>query len=154
MKDNTIKLIREGHRRGEQRLEALLSMGLAADARAMSYGSVMIGVAAILGGLASNTENVWPVIVSAVILVAAAGLAIFSAQPVDFYAPGGLYSNLEDDISEDSDFYEVVHILGQQGEKYCLENQRLLARNGKLMNLSLLLSVFAPIAGLLTHFLF
>jgi len=149
--DNKSQLILEAYQRSERMLQAQLTMALAADARALTFSGLLLAAASILGGMASGGGSVSLVAgAGALPLVIAAGLAGFSARPVDFYIPGGKYEQIQHDIDTNRGQMDLLSDLAQKNDKSIRHNSKLLRSNGRFMLAAFWVAVVGgPIAALI-----
>ena len=149
MNDNKKELIREAYRRGERRLESQLALALAADARALSFGGLMVAAAAILGAVAVDATVSAPLFTAALVLVIAAAIAMYSARPNGMYVPGGSLSQIRKEIDNDDDYFVALLEMAEQMEEYESENSAILKRNGRIVFTAYLVALLAVLAGFL-----
>ena len=129
---NDIRL--EAYRLSERRLEDQTNAAQAADQRAMSVAGLTLAAAAILCGLSPSATVPIALLLGGVILVIAAGLAWYSARPVDFYMPGALYGSFDRDIAADRPAMDVIEEMGRHNDTSSVKNGGILTRNSRYMN--------------------
>jgi len=147
MNDNRNELIREACRRAERRLESQLALALAADARALAFGGLMVGAAAILGGIATGVGNPAVLFVSALTLVLAAAIAMYSARPNGVYVPGGSLSQIRKEIGDNADYSDVLLEMAEHMEEYESENSAILKQNGRILVAAYMVALMSVPAG-------
>lgn len=141
--NNTSDIIREAFNQSEKNLEFEISLGVAADQRAMAFCGWMVGASALLTGLAENSDSSGGSLYSgAFFLILSAALAGYSARPIQMRAPGAKFSDLEEDIQKDVPFNDVLTEMGSHNDKDSTENRAKLAFNGKLILASYCIAIF------------
>ncbi len=142
MTNNKSYIIHEAYRQSEKNLEYEISLGIAADQRAMAFCGWMVGAAALLTGLASGSaNNRGALYIGAFFLIFSAALAGFSARPIQMRAPGAKFSDMEKDIKDDVPLDEVLVEMGSHNDKDSLKNRKKLAFNGKVILASYLVAI-------------
>ena len=144
MSNNRTELIHEAYRQSEKNLESDISLGIAADQRAMGFCGWMVAAAALLIGLAGNAANAVNSVgihyVGALFLILAALLAGYSARPVIMRAPGAKFSGFTSDIEGDVAMSDVLMEMGGHNDEQSEENRKKLKSNGRLISISFILA--------------
>lgn len=152
MDDNRLHLIREALRHAEAKQSSMLTIALAADARAMSLSVACAGLAGILVGVdavGSGGHISLVVIMTALTFFCAAGLAAYAARPINFSAPGQDFSDFVSDLDSNRPLAEVLVELGGLMDDDARDNAVRLARNASFLRAALFVAAIAPLVGLL-----
>lgn len=149
MDKNLERLILETQRRSEMRLEAQLTLALAADARAMTFCSIMVAAAAALLGFAGEVAQPVPMIIAGLFFLASAISAAFVFRPMKWAAPGQCGSDYATDLRDNVPFHEVVvEVVGHTDEQIADNNQKAKV-NARAFRIALALAIAGPVlAGL------
>ena len=113
----------------------------------MSYAGLCFASSAILLGLAKDSFEPISMVIGGIVFVISAGVASYSARPVNFYMPGACLSDLEEDLDNDTPMTTVLLELSSFAEKHININKSVLAENAGLLLHSQKLSVFAAIVA-------
>lgn len=137
--------------RADKHLQAQLEAGIAADQRATTVATILIGVmTAILAAAGTAFESNLPLAVGGIVtsttMLFGVCLVMFSARPVDFYLPGSYPSHWWH--AADSDLKTLLGGEAENYEEMIIDNARTTNRNAKLLTFGLLLAVIAPFLGL------
>jgi hypothetical protein len=125
-------------RLAESRLAAQLTLGVAADQRAMTMAS-------FLAALDAAVIAVWAVIgaghavpIGALVFGfgIAATIAAFSAQPVAWDTPGAKPSDWTDDIVDGDTLHNGLAAMAEHYDSMISQNDRVLSSNGNAMRLA------------------
>ena len=157
-----LELLREIEKAAEQRLEAQLTAGLAADQRALVFAGLLgVAAAALASGavsiLADAEQSVGVGIISLITsvgLLLGMGLAIFAARPAAWYFPGGTPKSWESDIASGKDQETRLQELVKDYDERIEFNEELMAANGKLLFISGIISFSSLLIGLLAYIVF
>lgn len=132
----------------EQRLNAQLTAGLAADQRALVFAGLLAVAAAAVTG---TTVSTWSseatdflkglTLFASFGLIAAMSFAIYAARPTSWYYPGGLPENWLDDISQKKQKLVRLQELVADYNFRIVSNEDLMSRNAKLLYTSGVISV-------------
>lgn len=151
MTNSVSNLSSEVLRLAEERLRALLQMGLAADARAMQFGTGCTAIAAILVTLADKQSFSRPVYLSAGLLVIAAIISFWSGRAVSWDPPGYPPSAFTDDLANNRSWEEVRPELIELFRDAIKDCEATLKANGKLFRYAKYAAVSAPIVSLVAY---
>jgi hypothetical protein len=151
------ELVREILREAELKLQAQLSLAIAADQRSSVMASFFsVAAAAIAAGLitlasAEHSSDTGPIYaggaISILLLIIGAALCIWAARPADFSVPG----------SEPDKWYDEVKLkrdlkvrLGEQAEncqEMIEENDKVLSTNARFFAAGAATGITSPLAG-------
>lgn len=148
VEENVVRTILD---QAEKHLQAQLEAGIAADQRATTVATILIGVmTAILAASGTVFERNLPLavggFVTSTMMCVGMFLVMLSARPVDFYLPGSRPSNWWHVADSD-----LKVLLGGEAENYeemIVENVNTTNINAKLLKFGLLTAVIAPFLGL------
>ncbi len=125
-------IVKEAYRQSDLSLSSEVSMALAADSRAMAFCGWMVASAALLAGLSKDSPTP-ALLVGAFFLLASAGVAGYSARPIEMRAPGTKYSDWTSDIEGDRAYVDALAEMGGHNDKQSTKNKAILRANGRLM---------------------
>jgi hypothetical protein len=150
-------IVEEINRQAEARLEAQLTVALAADQRAFIFAGFLVAiVAALLAVTTSNTVNHFETVVLLLTsggLLLAAGLAAWSAQPSAWEMVGNVPSGWLDDIANRTSLAECRAEMATHYEGMIKANQDTLEGAALTMRISLALTVVTMlVAGVVSAF--
>lgn len=139
-----------------EQIQALYGAALAADQRALLLGSIQVALAlaalgagssALSGDWAGNALP-WGMLLAGLLLVVAAGFALWTARPVNMPFPGNQLASWREDLAQGLSLTEVraEHLAVHQ--RTINRMDRVLRSNGKTAKISLLLSFAAPVVVL------
>lgn len=122
-------------RLAEARLSAQLTLGVAADQRAMTLASFLATLdAAVIALLAiADTHRRWALIALVAGFGISAAIAAFSAQPVAWDVPGNQPQNWLQDIVEGDSLHNGKAAMAEFYGDMITANDRALASNGNLL---------------------
>ena len=125
-------------RLAESRLSAQLTLGIAADQRAMTMASFLaaLDAAAIAGWAVIGAGQGFAMGALVIGFGIAAALATFSAQPVAWCVPGGLPSGWLDDIVEGDTLHNGFAAMAEHYDAMIIQNDAVLAANGTKMTMA------------------
>lgn len=152
MEDNQAQLLREVQSQAEARLQALQQLAIAADTRAMQFGAACTAIAAVVVALSAGSTALWPMYVSATMLLAAAALSFWSGRATVWDAPGNAPKQFKTDIADNKPLSDVRKELLQHYDEAIRDNQLVLKKNGKQFNWATRLALLAPIASAGVYF--
>ena len=135
-----------------ERLSSQKDAALAADARATTYAGIIIAAAAVLAGLTQKGEPI-EMLIGATILVIAAAIAGFAARPVEFYMPGSKFSDFNDDIRQGKEWIETIDELSSLLDENSNENDRIMAKNARILQFSFWIALFGMLVATLPQLL-
>ena len=142
---------------GELRLKAQLAIALAADTRAITAVSVLIGVASGLLGFAGliysnhdigNQPLEISAFATAVMLLASAAICLFAALPTEFRTVGANPENWWDDDVTSRPYEEALWRESLNYAARIKQNLRTIQDNAHLFRAGMVIALCAPIAGL------
>lgn len=143
-------------RQGEVRLEAQLTIALAADRRATTITAAFLALAS--AGIAFGTNTLiseqpslqlgWAAIAAGVVYAIAAGVSLLTARPTGFRLAGANPENWWDDDVLGRPIEECQYLESLNYSRRIEKNDTLLKDNALLMIISLWFGVAAPIVGL------
>jgi hypothetical protein len=135
-------------RQAESRLAAQLTVGVAADQRAMTLAGILAALAAALVAFGAEKGISASIAIMIGFLLISVLLALIAAQPVAWATVGNSPANWIEDIAEAKD--DLVSAKAAMADYYAemiASNDAVLASNGNLMRGALIAALFAPIAG-------
>jgi len=160
-----IKLAETVLRQGELKLQAQLTIALAADSRASTFASLFMTLALAAFGGAGTLWKLgagWePILVGAcietIVLLICAYWCISVASPVDFYTVGNRPNNWWDDGVSDKPLDECLKKESENYHKHIDHNSNVINDNAKAFTYALWGGILSPIpssaAALLTTWL-
>ncbi len=123
-----------------QRLRDQLQCALAADQRALVLAGLAISAAVVLagGGIAMAQQGLTagigvPFGLALLLLLGAAGLAIWTARPTRFFLSGDLPRTWRHDLAKGASLADVLPELAADLNDRIEKNETLLAGNGRLL---------------------
>lgn len=138
-------------RLAEARLAAQLTLGVAADQRAMTFASFLAAIeGAIIAGLvALKADHVvhWALVIMAIGFAIAAVLALVAAKPVDWDLPGARPGSWEEDIQSGDSIHNGRAAMAGFYDEMIADNNRVLKGNGNLVEASLVAVVVTLIVS-------
>ena len=152
---------REIQRLAETQLEDVIALATSGDSRAATLAAAMSAISAallaaavtILGFTAVDAVAVGSLVGSSAAFIIAGGLAVWSARPTDFYLRGYNPAAL---IPQPGDELMIVKWVTEDVARRIEHNRQVLARAGRLMNLSYAVSaagIFLPLIVVTVHLL-
>ena len=146
-------LLEEIISQAEKRLQAQLELGKAADQRAMTFAGMLLAGVAILTGLTFGEEALTaqqPAFVLLTVgLIVSAGLALWSARPVDWDIPGNVPESYLEDIQAKLDFQGTRSETAFHLQDMISKNHDKLRCNGNWMTASMTIALVSIAAGII-----
>lgn len=139
-------------RLAESRLEAQLTLGIAADQRAMTLASFLATLdAALIALLAVGSSGQrWSLVALMIGFGLATAVAAFSAQPVSWAVPGGLPADWIEDIASGDTLHNGNAAMLEYYQDMIVSNDQVLSKNGDLLRASFALTILTLfVAGFL-----
>ena len=146
------EILNEVMREAESYLAAQLQSGIAADARAIQFVSVMAAASALIAGagftLISEQNFVLggPALLVSFGFMIAMGLASFSARPTDFFYCGNAPSQWKEDIRKNFSISQSIASQIVNYDDQIMFNRNILINNSRCMNLAIVIS-WGSVAG-------
>jgi hypothetical protein len=139
----------EINRLAEARLAAQLTLGVAADQRAMTLASFLATLdAAVIAVLATKPTSAHYAVVALVVGFAiAAGIAAFSAQPVAWAAPGNEPSAWLEDIVEGDSLHNGHAAMAGHYDLMIRTNDAALGGNANKLRFAFLVMIMTLVMG-------
>lgn len=151
------ELIEEAISQADIRLQVQLTVGIAADQRAMTFSGLLFAAVALLLGLAFNKDTHVEfrpelVCVSSGFLVAAS-LACWSARPAAWHFVGNFPSAWDDDVTSRLKLAQTRAETASSYEARLQGNDRTLRKNGRAMSASMAVATISAAVGILASLL-
>lgn len=138
-------------RQAESRLGSQLSVGIAADQRAMTFAGILSAIAAALVAYGAEKGAGISLIVMTALLLLGAASAAWAARPIPWSIYGTAPSDWIDDIAEGKDDLKSAKAaMADFYDEMIGKNRDRLANAGTAVDLALLAAVLAPLAGGIT----
>lgn len=142
-------------RQAESRLQAQLSLAVAADQRAMSFASILVTGAAALIAWAITHDladgKIWPILVLIIGVMVAAGCALWSANPVSWNSPGNSPESWIEDIAEGrDDLKSAKAAMANHYSEMIGENTERMSRNADWLGRAMLITFGTLVLGGIT----
>ena len=137
----------EAYSLSQRRLEDQTNAALAADQRAMSVAGLTLAAAAILCGLSPNAVAPSALLLGSVLLIISAGMAWYSARPVDFFMPGSHFRAFDSDIASERSPVDVLTEMGKNNDAAIDANDTLLTSNARTLGRSFLVAIFGVLVA-------
>jgi hypothetical protein len=158
-----LEIANELVRQGEVRLNAILTVALAADARANTIcnttGAAGIAVLAALATVVTSSEThgnlIWPGMVLAVGLLTSAGISAFAGAPREFLVPGGDPGSLREWAWNGDAWRTPAELLDATGQRYAeaiAKDLTVLNRGATRVWFALAIALSSIILAALTYF--
>lgn len=146
-------LIEEVISQAQTRLQAQLTLGLAADQRAMTFAGMLFAAVAILVTLATATNtrlaDTPELLPMAIGFILAACLACWSARPVEWHSPGNFPSSWNEDVAAGRTHSETRAETASNYEELLRDNEKALKSAAGFMHASMLVAFIAATAGVI-----
>ncbi|MCF2872405.1 hypothetical protein L0664_15125 [Octadecabacter sp. G9-8] len=136
-------MIKEAYRLSELSLHWQFTAAIAADQRAMRLAGMYVAVAALLLAVPNEGDTKGMFFLAAAGLACAACLAVMSALPQLFHAPGGSSSILEEDIEEDKSEDEILIELSKYNDQHIKLNGKKRKSSNYRMKCSFVMAGFS-----------
>lgn len=148
------ELIEEVISQAQVRLQAQLTLGLAADQRAMTFAGMLFAAVAIIVTLATATSSglgqTPELLPMAIGFILAACLACWSARPVKWHSPGNFPSSWTEDVAAGRTHGETRAETASNYEALLKGNEKALGRAAGFMRASMFVAFIAASAGVIS----
>lgn len=135
-------------KQAEDKLQAQLALGIAADQRSMTLGGILAALAAALVALAGDRGVTWSTGIMIAALLVATGLAMFAAQPIAWDTPGNTPVSWIDDIADGTDnLHSARAAMADFYAQMISDNANLLRVNGGIITWAMGIALAAPFLG-------
>lgn len=135
-------------RQAESRIAAQLTLGVAADQRAMTLTGILSALAAAIVAFGATKGMTLPLWAMTGCLLLSALFAVTAAQPVAWSVIGTSPADWIDDIAEGrDDLRSAKAAMASYYAEMIEANDQTLASNGNLLRFALLAAIAAPICG-------
>ena len=140
--EGNLKLLRmEAYRLSELSLASDASAADKADQRANAFSGMALAGAALLTGLFDQSHPQVGMLVAALMLIVAAGLAAYSARPQKFYFPGARFDDFDADFQNGTQVELALVQLAGFNDKHSRHNRNLLERNSRILRLAYIFAI-------------
>jgi len=148
--ENLRNLVSEAYRLSEQKLQSQFASALAADQRALNFCAILIAAAAILTGFFDPRDPKYGLLLSASLLIVAAAMAGYAARPVKFYSPGAKFSDLTENLLENTNYCDVLSEVGKFNDDHSLENSKVMKSNNNILKWAFSIAILGIAVAVLT----